>query len=1270
VQRTLTFDINPDGTNPLYPTYGATGLLSLDVQVSDNNTPSFTSNASYNIGIDNFYPNAVISTPSVASGDKFLILGTAKDYGTSSVSVQGLERMLVYFEKAQIDYANPATHSGTRTVTGTGQYLKPDGTAMTFLPTDVYPNVRDMTLSNPNSYGGPNGPNTASFANFPRLEQRPDGVWTSPHAMVIDYPENDPEADYDGDGTFGEMWNGLVDKEWGARFNTTKFSDGPLMVHYIIMDQAGNATHYRKDIYIENRKPQIRFINLGTDKDYDGVVTPWSPSNPGEFRQNNYEVNLTSEGGEKIYFTYPAPFRIRNNRFGLRIETVGGNGTIYCTVTHVTPHPSNGAPPTIAAPDMKRGNVYTIWQNDMSTDWTRYGAPNNIRNTTFVASGPGEGSGRVIQYTPVRTQLFTLGSGNSLTSTIVFNDFTAAMESPKDAAGNITQGNDRLFIVKVYDSAVTGSGNPDPEFDQLAHAVLLAADVDNSDTKAPAISAAAFGRKYATPIGQDPGNDGAKIGADLSAYAENIVTTGSGTVVSPLAKHGYVQYAAHSTPGTAANISGKVIFMGKASDNQRISHITAQIAGYNGGSGAGAEFRIAEWGSGEIKPLANRTLSNVQNGTSDWGFEASEQYLTLDYGHALNWKFAWDSSRHSAVTASGVNVTFRVYDFTPANNGKAGTDSQVMVNIVPYISELVTTLSSAYNAIPSAFNRSATGGYPVREGETITIKGFNFGTNPTVTVGGTTVTGTAVTNGNTISAPIGQAINSGILVVRVGGVDSFNNSASRNANVEYNMERNGLNNNNLDNSRYLYVWNTGYLLNERVVQGPFMRMDTNANRYLSYGYYGTQGIFRIMKNNTNVQQSATNQFVENGTNRYRNTTIAFDEAGDWYAGATNMTAGNNYNFTFFERIAASGANNATGNNKRRLEQIYNPATGVNDADRVKIPRIFARNTNGAATGTNNNPTRIFMSYYDGNSTDNAVVFRYGNVGANNAFGGNLSSVTMSNTTGSYPDRQVVADNSTGYQGGVYTAVGGLSNGRPVIAWYDRVNQKLLFSFGSGTPSAPGGNNYYSSAGAIVTTTTAQWQANAAEIATFKGTHVDMAVDGNDNVHIAYYDVANGGLYYTYIPLGTGTPTKAGIESSLQTVRVDTYLSAGAKLMINVRKEGANYVPYISYYHGSFTETKNAIRVAWRKDFSGGTVPHGTNPDDSFTGAWEVMTVPVGTIPLAEEFICNGVPAATTGWAAPAGSTLRTYNNLNRSILLGYMTADWYEGAILKDSLYQ
>ena len=132
-------------------------------------------------------------------------------------------------------------------------------------------------------------------------------------------------------------------------------------------------------------------------------------------------------------------------------------------------------------------------------------------------------------------------------------------------------------------------------------------------------------------------------------------------------------------------------------------------------------------------------------------------------------------------------------------------------------------------------------------------------------------------------------------------------------------------------------------------------------------------------------------------------------------------------------------------------------------------------------------------------------------------------------------------------------------------------------------------------------------------------------------------------------------------------------------------------PYISYVHNAFAETRHSVRVAWPKHtIDVNNAPKaGTYEDHTFTGYWEVMTVPAANVPATDEYISNGVPANNGGWAAPAAlsdgnaaalrgfttaSGIQAFNasgvisNINKTVLVGYMTPSWYEGAVLKYSI--
>jgi len=1339
---------------------GNTGNLTLEVTAEDATENHLTTTNIFTIGIDNFYPTATeISTPHIASdseakGKYYFVAGKAQDYpGDTAVTIQGLERVLVYFEKALIK------RTGDRIVEGSSNFVNPHTGAL--LSGDgyfvTYPNVLDPAVS----------PNPSSYARFPKITQdESTKVWRSDSALIIDNAEGGAIKDTNNDGTWGEIWDGNnAKREFGAlvRFyaNPGTWKDGPYIVHYLIVDQAGNATHYQHDIYLENNKPRITSINFGTEINGVGGITDGTADTLNEYLYYNTatgiaanekinEPTVSSEAG-----VMSPSFRIRGYAFNVRLEVEKGNGSKGATVSFVSSSTS------IPASTMKKGNVYTIDNlGSNMTDFTKYGAPNNVPGTTFVAAGPAATTtnGTVISYTLINRS--PLPMAESVTSgTISFTPFTGVPDSDKNGIGEIENAdkNKRLFIVKVYDTTVTtADGSIDGELDQLADAILVKVDIDNNDSKNPSINVLPFGEEYyinpnATPPLNDSANDGAKLTRDIPAaeYNKNIGMNGN-------VKGGYVQYAKHSTPAVA-NVSGKVKFLGKAEDNQKIDGIYVTITNYAGaGTGvAGTQFQIAKANdiTGNLEPVAP-----AGNYAGQWEFKVldNKNYFTQDYGHTLNWEFMWDSSKVNNTPANpgtttnqaqnNVSITFQVRDAaSPVRNAA----SQTTVNVVPYILEVETPLSKAYAASPSAFSRSALGGYPVRENEQITIRGFNLGTAignakingtslPAAAPAGETVTPSINTaNGTTtIVSYVPAGATSGELVVTVNDIESFNNKSNKTKTGDffntpyaftapYNWEPNGVNNNILNNSRYIYVWQAGVIDNSATVAqmyNPFMRVTANGTRLLSYGYYpqAQQGRLRVRRNNDNIATATSQQ------NRMTNTTIAASSSNSWYAAGSDITAGN-YPFKF-------AYSNAAGNDYQNQVNIV--AAIGSDSNRFKIPRIAVQSTNNTNARSDTNGDRILMSYYDADNSRIEII--YGSV-ANTAVGnipGTPVVVAHSNTA-----------NAVTHKASMYTAVGFLSNGIPLITWYDSVNDSLKFSWGNNTPAntivatrsfqstanaantdAPAArlltyNNHGLATNDIVTvggatryvyvvsnntfklfsdaafttanpasgtngnvtvtvaaitnsyatTTQADWQTNAKTIDTNKGAHVDMVVDANDNVHLAYFDLNNGGLYYAIIPPNSSTGTARRPDTSnVKPVKVDTFLSAGTKIMITVRSDGTRPVPYITYAHASFAGTRNSIRVAWRTDFTNNTQPlAGSDASDAFSGKWEAMTVPVskGATPQVDDFVCNGVPTSAT-WTAPGttGDYLQYNTRLDQTVIVGYLTDKWYEGAIIKGNI--
>ena len=410
-----------------------------------------------------------------------------------------------------------------------------------------------------------------------------------------------------------------------------------------------------------------------------------------------------------------------------------------------------------------------------------------------------------------------------------------------------------------------------------------------------------------------------------------------------------------------------------------------------------------------------------------------------------------------------------------------------------------------------------------------------------------------------------------------------------------------------------------------------MKMDSAGNYYMSYGY----GVPSMYVNKNGIERQ-----IDYSYNKFHNTNVAYDDNGNIYAVATNTDRIDDYSakFVFYtgtknNQMPASvtssdGAYTKPSNSKRHLERVYNNSTGIYDINRVKNPKI--------TTYTSENTTYVAMAYYDYNNTINPVKFRFGSRNGTDISGGiegNVESLDESNNPSvndsSAAGYHVVASSNTSIEGGQYASCGIVPNAAgtgyiAVVAWYDASVRRLCYSYNENPSSAVVGG---------------VWQTNAIYLdEAYTGWYVDMAVDSDGGIHIAYYNSAKGDLKYAYLSSYNDTnPT---------VVTVDSYLSVGTNITINVRKEGDKQIPYIYYYNASATQTPNSIKVAWQNDVT--TLRNGA-VSDKFTGAWEAMTIPTQNIP-SDATVCGGIP--TTG----------TYGN---KVILGYMSDTGYEKAVLK-----
>ena len=272
------------------------GILYLRVSAEDDNSPANNTLEVLTLNVDNDAPQG--SYPGgdpVLTGDTARLQGTAWDPNPNG-PIAGVDHVEVYL---------------VREVAGTDYIYNPLSSAYDF-ETAFDPDIPTAAYSFSNgTFTYPADPFGAGVMTIDDINEDGDDSGT---------------GDLDGfDESFslsGSTW------DWWVEFNSENIPDGPVTIHYVVVDKAGNRTHYSKSARIENNPPVIAQVDLGTDINYNNAVAAAVGS--GEtFRF----VDGTGTDGSGIYYrsfaTPVAGITSRNNRLYLDAgaSLAAGNGS-------------------------------------------------------------------------------------------------------------------------------------------------------------------------------------------------------------------------------------------------------------------------------------------------------------------------------------------------------------------------------------------------------------------------------------------------------------------------------------------------------------------------------------------------------------------------------------------------------------------------------------------------------------------------------------------------------------------------------------------------------------------------------------------------------------------------------------------------------------------------------------------------------------------------------------------------------------------------------
>lgn len=639
---------------------------------------------------------------------------------------------------------------------------------------------------------------------------------------------------------------------WTASVDSTNIPDGPITIHLVAIDNAGNISQGSIATRVENNRPRIAKVLLATDLN-DNNTYDWN-ANSAPITTGDDEKD-TKDGkafGEFSYYSALNPnsgkaqseVTLNSNAFkvidGLCIipEFVGGNTELG----YILEYPAN-----LAAATKKTGAVTAM----------------NTNIETYTKN--------VGEY-PIADEISSFGG-------IVLNSITSGNISLTfwDKTEETTQGtNSQWALLKIPVTNLTEDEvKPEPKVTPF----YWNSSTDNS-----------------VYIGErdDKGNI---INASIKGHIE-LEKDIESAVASELG-------------GDDPKVSGKIKLEGIVYDNVRLRTITIYAFGKSGtvGTYSGGEWtQSASLPTGVISFYAE-DIELSQNGHyAKYEMVIDTETLTDVAGKnqiisvgATDWISEKKQTSNECLPVTS-EVGTQTIGKTQEINGKTyniGTTNYYRMDVVPYVTEVWTELSNYNKGNTSVYSRSSIGKYPVRVGENITVYGWNLNGSPSVTLNEEPVTGTSVSaNLNEdvkqgtygINMTVTNSYSSGALEVTVNGISALNNKNSNQAKGTYtgsisdkdatgkeyahgyNRRPNGINNNVLTDDIALDVWDFKVAAQPEGSSAKYVHMkvgpyiagnENNARIGFSFkngiGYYNMAGNARDVSGSTTVYEVTKKQ---------------------------------------------------------------------------------------------------------------------------------------------------------------------------------------------------------------------------------------------------------------------------------------------------------------------------------------------------------------------------------------------------------------------------
>lgn len=625
---------------------------------------------------------------------------------------------------------------------------------------------------------------------------------------------------------------------WSASVDSTNIPDGPINIHVVAIDNAGNISKGSIATKVENNRPRIAKVLLGTDLNGNGTYDWNASSAPVTKGDSEKDTKDGKSFGEFSYFT------ALDSNSGKAQSVVKLNSDSFKVLGKLC-----------IIPEFVGGNNGLGYMLEY---------PSNLSNAEYKTGTVTE----MISKSAINDKVNSDGGIYKIDSEI--SDFGGIELAP--SSGNIS--------ITFWDKTEETTQGTDSQWALLKIPVNLMTDEKE------------------------------KPESKIRPFYWNSSTENS--VFIDGAIRGHIELEKDLTSSITSSlgdddpkVSGKIKIEGTVYDNVRIYSISASVFG--GTSSVVASYNAGIWTQASSLPecvesFTAEDMDMSQNGhTVKYTMIVDTEKLSDSAGLEKTIIITakdWQDNTSEASSAQTVTGTITVNDVSYST----GTTNYYKMDVVPYVTEIVTNLSSYSLDNPSVYARSSVGSYPVYEGEEIEIKGYNLGQgNASVTINGKTV---KLDSGNKMK--VDSSVSSGTVSVSVEGISAVNNlnkndaigsysgSASDNdyANC-YNRQPNGVNNNLLTDDLSLDVWNfktaaspIGSSANYvHMKVGPYLSNDSANSGRIGFSFKNAIGYFNMPGQKSGNSYTVTNNSVD----LYVNSSLDYIAIHHWGNSDKNKT---------------------------------------------------------------------------------------------------------------------------------------------------------------------------------------------------------------------------------------------------------------------------------------------------------------------------------------------------------------------------------------------